>query len=71
MTAHTCPDCTDGRAPGIIERLEAIQARCQEDGWFFTADDIAAVIADLRQMAGEPDHLIPTGDGYTAEVEGP
>ena len=37
-----CPDCKDGRLPGLIERLEAHAGR--------TDHVLAAIIADLRSM---------------------
>lgn len=47
-----CPDCKDGRRPGIIERLEAIERLGREGHGVKVAmaTDLAAVIADLRRM---------------------
>lgn len=46
-----CPDCADGRVPGLVERLAEIAQDGQVDD--LSASRLAAIIADLRQMVGE------------------
>jgi hypothetical protein len=49
-----CPDCVDGRVPGVIERLE-VKAKTRP--WTarptFTHDELDAIIAALRQAVEE------------------
>lgn len=47
------PDCEDGRVPGLIERLEAIEDRLLDRRMRDDATDtLTAVIAELRKAVG-------------------
>lgn len=53
-TGGACPDCTNGRTPGLADRLDLMEEELRLHGTIgFACEVLAAVIADLQSMRGD------------------